>query len=136
MMPMVSTWGRKVQSQTFFLSSRELSLSSVSGQKDCLTLLRCLSSLRSARQPLRSVDILSFFPTTSESESSLSEIRIRLRLYSFPGHTFGTMEEYIFHEGMMSTVVCKMYLTVVSFSSISQDILKVSKHAIYQKEAL
>ena len=34
------------------------------------------------------------------------------------------------------TVVCKMYLTVVSFSSISQDILKVSKHAIYQKEAL
>ena len=34
------------------------------------------------------------------------------------------------------TVVCKMYLTAVSFPSISQDILKVSKHAIYHKEAL
>ena len=53
---------------------------------------------RFARPDNRSalLDILSFFPTTSESKSSLSEIKIRLRLYSFPGHTFGTMEEYIF----------------------------------------
>ena len=64
-----------------------------------LSNLATLSEPRFARSDNRSalLDILSFFPTTSESESSLSEIKIRLRLYSFPGHTFGTMEEYIFH---------------------------------------
>ena len=38
-----------------FLFLEKVSLSSVSAQKDCLTSLRCLPSLRSGRQPLRSV---------------------------------------------------------------------------------
>ena len=34
------------------------------------------------------------------------------------------------------TVVFKMYLTAISFPLISQNILKVSQHSIYHKEAL
>ena len=61
MMPIVCL-GKESTISDVFLSSRELSLSSVSGQKDCLTSLRCLSSLRSARQPLRSVRHLVLLP--------------------------------------------------------------------------
>ena len=39
---------------------------------------------------------LSFLPTISESESCLSEKKVRLHLYSFPGQKFVTMEELLF----------------------------------------
>ena len=37
---------------------------------------------------------------------------------------------------MPGTVVFKMYLTAISFRSISQDVPKVSKHVSCHKEAL
>ena len=86
MMPIVCL-GKESTISDVFLSSRELSLSSVSSQKDCLTSLRCLSSLRSARQPLRSVRHHSFLPTIAESKSSSSESKVRPCLLTSTGRT-------------------------------------------------
>ena len=47
--------GRKSYTQADFPFLEKVSLSSIFGQKDCLTLLCCLTSLRSVRQLLRSV---------------------------------------------------------------------------------
>ena len=60
---------RKIVRSDCFLFLEKVSLSLVSGLKDCLTSLRCLPSLRSGRQLLRSVRQPSFFPTTAESET-------------------------------------------------------------------
>ena len=61
--------GREIVRSDRFLFLEKVSLSLVSGLKDCLTSLRCLPSLRSGRQLLRSVRQPSFFPTTAESET-------------------------------------------------------------------
>ena len=60
---------RETVQSDHFLCLEKVSLSLVSTLKDCLTSLRCLPLLRSGWQMLRSV--LSFFVTTSESETVL-----------------------------------------------------------------
>ncbi len=75
MMPIVCTWGRKVQTRTLFFPRENFSLSLISVQKDCLASLRsadiCPSSLRSRKV-----------------KSSPAERKVRPRLYSFPGNYF------------------------------------------------
>ena len=88
------TWREIVRSDRF-LFLEKVSLSLVSGQKDCLTSLRCLPLLRSSIQLLRSVRQPSFFPTTAESET-FSRKKIGLHSRSLPGKRVPRQREYIF----------------------------------------
>ena len=80
-----------------FLFLEKVSLSSVSAQKDCLTSLRCLPSLRSGRQPLRSVRQPVLLPYDLGKWNFLAEKKTGPHFRSVPGIHFPRPGEYIFH---------------------------------------
>ena len=79
-----------------FLFLEKVSLSSVSAQKDCLTSLRCLPSLRSGRQPLRSVRQPVLLPYDLGKWNFLAEKKTGPHFRSVPGIHFPRPGEYIF----------------------------------------
>ena len=67
--------GTEIVRSDLFICLETVSLSLVSAQEGCLTSLRCLPSLRSGRQLLRSVRQLPSFSTTAESETVSRQIK-------------------------------------------------------------
>jgi hypothetical protein len=80
--------GTEIVRSDLFICLETVSLSLVSAQEGCLTSLRCLPSLRSGRQLLRSVRQLPSFSTTAESETVSRQIKSVLTSVLSLGFTF------------------------------------------------
>ena len=80
--------GTEIVRSDLFICLETVSLSLVSAQEGCLTLLRCLPSLRLGRQLLRSVRQLPSFSTTAESETVSRQIKSVLTSVLSLGFTF------------------------------------------------
>ena len=80
--------GTEIVRSDLFICLETVSLSLVSAQEGCLTLLRCLPLLRSGRQLLRSVRQLPSFSTTVESETISRQIKSVLTSVLSLGFTF------------------------------------------------
>ena len=89
--------GTEIVRSDLFICLETVSLSLVSAQEGCLTSLRCLPSLRSGRQLLRSVRQLPSFSTTAESETVSRQIKSVLTSVLSLGFTFlGSRNIYSF----------------------------------------
>ena len=90
--------GTEIVRSDLFICLETVSLSLVSAQEGCLTSLRCLPSLRSGRQLLRSVRQLPSFSMTADSETVSRQIKSVLTSVLSLGFTFlGSRNIYSFY---------------------------------------